>query len=235
MTKTVTRFSSAARLIWPKALYRARDERGIGRPRDTYTVCVNGCKKKEEGWKGATDTGRGEESRLREAALFLVSAIYTSIRNNDGCHRTEQERELLDANASGSLMEPIFNSARRRFSSPSYTHTYAHDEHTLSSFPSRFLSSFCPSPPPALFRFCSFRAVTPNPIQIFFGKTLTTVCVTIDDSSNEIIYCCVGVDCTQSAHDNTSTMTFNNFFIRDKPKFSSRTYCTASFDVYIHS
>lgn len=52
---------------------------------------------------------------LREAALFLVSTIYTSIRNNDGCHRTEQERELLDANAPRSLMEPIFNSARLHF------------------------------------------------------------------------------------------------------------------------
>lgn len=29
------------------------------------------------------------ENRLREAALFLVSTIYTSIRNNDGCHRME--------------------------------------------------------------------------------------------------------------------------------------------------
>lgn len=50
------------------------------------------------------------ENRLREAALFLVPTIYTSIRNNDGCRRMEQERELLDANAPGSLMEPIFNS-----------------------------------------------------------------------------------------------------------------------------
>jgi len=50
------------------------------------------------------------ENRLREAALFLVPTIYTSIRNNDGCRRMEQERELLDVNAPGSLMEPIFNS-----------------------------------------------------------------------------------------------------------------------------
>lgn len=51
-----------------------------------------------------------------EAALFLVSTIYTSIRNNDGCHRTERPKELLEANAPslprGSLMEPIFNSAK---------------------------------------------------------------------------------------------------------------------------
>lgn len=59
--------------------------------------------------------GSAVENSLREAALFLVSTIYTSIRNNDGCHRTEQKRELLDVNAPGSLMEPIFNSVQRHF------------------------------------------------------------------------------------------------------------------------
>jgi len=37
------------------------------------------------------------ENRLREAALFLVSTIYTSIQNNDGCRRMEQKRKLFDA------------------------------------------------------------------------------------------------------------------------------------------
>lgn len=41
--------------------------------------------------------GGAPENRFGEAALFLVLTIYTSIRNNDCCHRTEQCGELPDA------------------------------------------------------------------------------------------------------------------------------------------
>lgn len=78
---------------------------------------------------------------LGEAALFLVPTIYTSIRNNDGCHRTEQERELLDANAPRSLMEPIFNSARLHFLR-SFTYLFYPISSQLSSKPRSRARSF---------------------------------------------------------------------------------------------
>lgn len=111
---------------------------------------------------GAEEKRRRANRPGEEAALFLVPTIYTSIRNNDGCHLTEQQRELLDADTPESLMEPIFNSALRRcrrfpatpalFAVPRPFHSVSLSPPFLSSFAPSFLPSFLPP-------FCPLRSV----------------------------------------------------------------------------
>jgi len=121
------------------------------------------------------------ENRLREAALFLVPTIYTSIRNNDGCRRMEQKRALLDANAPGSLMEPIFNSTGVIF--------------FLFLLPYHFLSLSL-SPTHTLYRpiplcpFFSLHACIPKLHTNFPGKRLTLISSMIVNS-----FGCHGVNC----------------------------------------